>query len=163
MFGKVEAFLLKIILSDIDIFRVSKNFRLSLTSSMNIFLSQLSNTATSIFSGQMKQIDATRSFAIIASAFRDASDETKHHFLSILFGNHKELEFVRKYLEDHDPHSRTVPVDFIGELPEELAVIILSHLSEDTRTLGRASRVSKKWRRLIQDNDLVYPSTWLIE
>jgi hypothetical protein len=58
------------------------------------------------------------------------------------------LLLIRQFLS-RQPSPR---IDFISELPEEIGVLILSFL--DVKGLNGASRVNRKWHRLIHDNDL---------
>lgn len=85
----------------------------------------------------------------VKHTFQQFTQQQKHVFLAELLSccDNQLLAFV---------HTLIVPklkIDFLQQLPPELALHVLSFV-DDPRTLARAARVSRYWSRLLQDESM---------
>ncbi|ORZ00320.1 WD40-repeat-containing domain protein [Syncephalastrum racemosum] len=85
----------------------------------------------------------------VKHTFQQFTQQQKHVFLAELLGccDNQLLGFV---------HTLIVPklkIDFLQQLPPELALHVLSFV-DDPCTLARAARVSRYWNRLLQDESM---------
>lgn len=106
--------------------------------------------ATAIRSGF--QSNDEKLFSVIASEFFESPLNSRLKFLRTLLQHchSSDLSFVHSFAFQ----APNLQIDFISELPEELAVHVLSFLYLDAPSLKSASAVSRKWHRIIQDNQL---------
>ncbi|KAI3659431.1 hypothetical protein MP638_000190 [Amoeboaphelidium occidentale] len=89
----------------------------------------------------------------IVTAFRSASMETRHDFLKmiLLSSKNSDMSFVYNFVSK----APSLKIDFLSELPVELSVLILAHLADvEPRSLLRVALVSKKWKALLDNNDV---------
>lgn len=112
-----------------------------------VFAIMMSGQVEMMFQSPNEQV-----FDTLATAFQSASLQVRHDFLRhILQHCHPvDLSFIHGFVS----RAPSLQVDFLSELPEELAVNILSYLHADPESLKSASLVCNQWRRLIQDNHL---------
>lgn len=104
--------------------------------------------------------------AIVDKDFGIAQQGLRHEMLHQLLTKctSTDLLFIQNYLSGLKKSNRwsSDRLDFISELPEELAVLILKFVGcnnsndghSQRRSLAKLCLVSRKWNRIIQDNDL---------
>jgi hypothetical protein len=110
----------------------------------------LSGTLTACVQKQFDTMNVTF-FNWFASQISARSLQERHTILRSILSNCRpvDLSFIHSYVTK----APSLRVDFVAELPGELAFLILTHLYNDPVSLVRAARVSKTWHRIIQDND----------
>lgn len=103
----------------------------------------ISPTAPSVPLGAGHEIAALYSLPSIVSHFDGLPDKLQQHVLLQLLRRSR-MPTIQRVTEFASSALRR---DFISDLPHEIAVQVLK--SVDAKTLTRASRVSKKWKRMI--------------
>lgn len=83
----------------------------------------------------------------VKTTFQQLTTQQRHFFMTELLGccDSQLLQYIYTFI------SPKLKIDFLKELPIELALYVLSFI-DDPRTLARASHVSRHWNTLLKDD-----------
>ena len=99
---------------------------------------------------QSERLPSIQDIPIMLDAFESMPDEMKNYYMYQILRRCPKtvLHFVAETVNP------ALKRDFLGELPPELAQDVIKHL--DTKSLCRASQVSKRWRRIVDTDEKIW-------
>lgn len=99
---------------------------------------------------QSDRFPSIQDIPVMLDAFESMPDEMKNYYIYQILRRCPKtvLHFVAETVNP------ALKRDFLGELPPELAQNVIKHL--DTKSLCRASQVSKRWRKIVDTDEKIW-------